>query len=276
MMNYSIKENILIKDYLNKFYLGKSTIYKLFLNKKILVNNLIVKDNYLLKEHDILTIIPEKLDIKPYDYEIEIVYEDDYLLIINKPYGFLIHDESNKACDNIVANYYLKKGLDIKVRHIHRLDRETTGLLIYAKDILTESYFNYHLAKHDFKRYYLAVVENKLKKELVIEKPIGKDRHHNNRYLVLKNGKYAKTYVYPIKYFKNYTLVKVLLETGRTHQIRVHLKSVGHPLASDPLYNPGPFKMALESYEFIFIHPFKEKEIKVKCKINEEVKFYEK
>ena len=242
----------------------------------ILVNNLIVKDNYLLKEHDILTIIPEKLDIKPYDYEIEIVYEDDYLLIINKPYGFLIHDESNKACDNIVANYYLKICLDIKVRHIHRLDRETTGLLIYAKDILTESYFNYHLAKHDFKRYYLTVVENKLKKELVIEKPIGKDRHHNNRYLVLKNGKYAKTYVYPIKYFKNYTLVKVLLETGRTHQIRVHLKSVGHPLASDPLYNPGPFKMALESYEFIFIHPFKEKEIKVKCKINEEVKFYEK
>ena len=276
MMNYSIKENILIKDYLNKFYLGKSTIYKLFLNKKILVNNLIVKDNYLLKEHDILTIIPEKLDIKPYDYEIEIVYEDDYLLIINKPYGFLIHDESNKACDNIVANYYLKKGLDIKVRHIHRLDRETTGLLIYAKDILTESYFNYHLAKHDFKRYYLAVVENKLKKELVIEKPIGKDRHHNNRYLVLKNGKYAKTYVYPIKFFKNYTLVKVLLETGRTHQIRVHLKSVGHPLASDPLYNPGPFKMALESYEFIFIHPFKKREIKVKCQINEEVKFYEK
>lgn len=275
-MNYSIKENILIKDYLNKFYLGKSTIYKLFLNKKILVNNLIVKDNYLLKEHDILTIIPEKLDIKPYDYEIEIVYEDDYLLIINKPYGFLIHDESNKACDNIVANYYLKKGLDIKVRHIHRLDRETTGLLIYAKDILTESYFNYHLAKHDFKRYYLAVVENKLKKELVIEKPIGKDRHHNNRYLVLKNGKYAKTYVYPIKFFKNYTLVKVLLETGRTHQIRVHLKSVGHPLASDPLYNPGPFKMALESYEFIFIHPFKKREIKVKCQINEEVKFYEK
>lgn len=275
-MNYSIKENILIKDYLNKFYLGKSTIYKLFLNKKILVNNLIVKDNYLLKEHDILTIIPEKLDIKPYDYEIEIVYEDDYLLIINKPYGFLIHDESNKACDNIVANYYLKKGLDIKVRHIHRLDRETTGLLIYAKDILTESYFNYHLAKHDFKRYYLAVVENKLKKELVIEKPIGKDRHHNNRYLVLKNGKYAKTYVYPIKFFKNYTLVKVLLETGRTHQIRVHLKSVGYPLVSDPLYNPGSFKMALESYEFIFIHPFKEKEIKVKCKINEEVKFYEK
>lgn len=275
-MNYSIKENILIKDYLNKFYLGKSTIYKLFLNKKILVNNLIVKDNYLLKEHDILTIISEKLDIKPYDYEIEIVYEDDYLLIINKPYGFLIHDESNKACDNIVANYYLKKGLDIKVRHIHRLDRETTGLLIYAKDILTESYFNYHLAKHDFKRYYLAVVENKLKKELVIEKPIGKDRHHNNRYLVLKNGKYAKTYVYPIKFFKNYTLVKVLLETGRTHQIRVHLKSVGHPLASDPLYNPGPFKMALESYEFIFIHPFKKREIKVKCQINEEVKFYEK
>lgn len=275
-MNYSIKENILIKDYLNKFYLGKSTIYKLFLNKKILVNNLIVKDNYLLKEHDILTIIPEKLDIKPYDYEIEIVYEDDYLLIINKPYGFLIHDESNKACDNIVANYYLKKGLDIKVRHIHRLDRETTGLLIYAKDILTESYFNYHLAKHDFKRYYLAVVENKLKKELVIEKPIGKDRHHNNRYLVLKNGKYAKTYVYPIKFFKNYTLVKVLLETGRTHQIRVHLKSVGHPLASDPIYNPGSFKMALESYEFIFIHPFKKREIKVKCQINEEVKFYEK
>lgn len=275
-MNYSIKENILIKDYLNKFYLGKSTIYKLFLNKKILVNNLIVKDNYLLKEHDILTIISEKLDIKPYDYEIEIVYEDDYLLIINKPYGFLIHDESNKACDNIVANYYLKKGLDIKVRHIHRLDRETTGLLIYAKDILTESYFNYHLAKHDFKRYYLAVVENKLKKELVIEKPIGKDRHHNNRYLVLKNGKYAKTYVYPIKFFKNYTLVKVLLETGRTHQIRVHLKSVGHPLASDPIYNPGSFKMALESYEFIFIHPFKKREIKVKCQINEEVKFYEK
>ncbi len=271
-MNYNLKVGgISLKEFLQSYNVGKTTIYKWFSQKLIKVNENVVKDDYILAVGDNLQLPDEGLATKPYKHTIDVIYEDNYLLIINKPYGFIIHsDEDNLACDNMVANYYIEKGLNLKVRHIHRLDKETTGILIYAKDYLTECYFNYHLERHDFKRYYLALVEGKMNKSLTIEKPIGRDRHNSNHYLVTKNGKYAKTYVKPLKYAKRITLVEVLLETGRTHQIRVHLKSCGYPLVNDPLYNPGQGLMALESKSFSFIHPYTLETMTINCPLNKE------
>lgn len=265
-MNYKIREDINIKSYLSSFYLSKSKIYKLFLEGKVLVNDKIVKDNYDLVNGDMLTIIDEKLDIKPYPYDLKILYEDDYILIIDKPYGYIIHGEED-AVDNMVAYYYKSHNLDLKVRHVHRLDKETTGILVYAKDILTEAYFNHHFELHDFTRYYLAKVAGKLTKDITIEKPIAKDRHQNNRYLISITGKYAKTFVHVLEHHKDYTLVLVRLFTGRTHQIRVHLKSINHPLLNDPLYNEGKGKMYLRSYKFTFIHPFTKIQLTIEAPI---------
>lgn len=265
--------NISIRDYLLSFHLGKSNIYKLFLANLVLVNDKLVKENYILKLNDIIFIKPYSNDLTPYDYNLDILYEDDYILIINKPYGYIVHGDIN-SCDNMVANYFLNKGLNIKVRHVHRLDRETTGILVYAKDILTEAYFNYHLANHDFKRYYLAVCKGYVKANQTINKKIAKDRHNSNKYLVLNSGKDAITHIEVVKANKSYSILKILLETGRTHQIRVHLKYINHPLLNDPIYNPGEGKMALESYLFTFIHPYNLKEITIKCKINQELRWY--
>ena len=268
MMNYKINNefvNLTLNDFLKEYHLGNSQIYKLFLNSAIKVNGQDKTKDYKLQLGDLITIIQQENDITPYNYQLSIIYEDDYLLIIDKPYGYTIHGEFN-SCDNMVAAYYLSKGLNIKVRHVHRLDKETTGILIYAKDILTETYFNYHLDKHDFIRLYLAKVQGEVKTAGVIEKNIGKNRHKNNEYIITKNGKYAKTYYQVLSKNKKESLLLVKLETGRTHQIRVHLKSIGHPLINDPIYNPGLGKMYLRSYKFTFVHPFTKKTINIEAK----------
>lgn len=263
-MNYKIFKKISLNDYLLSYHLGKSTIYKLLLNNKILINGKIIKSNTILNKNDILTIIADKNDLMPFKYEFKVLYEDDYILIIDKPYGHIIHG-SFDAVDNMVSYYYQKNNLDIKVRHVHRLDKETTGILVYAKDILTEAYFNYHLANHDFIREYIALVKGNLKKDLVIEKPIGKDRHNNNKYVISKTGKYAKTYVHVLKHDVDKSLLLIRLETGRTHQIRVHLESVNHPLINDPIYNYGTGKMFLRSFSFKFKHPYTNLEIYIEA-----------
>lgn len=268
--DYKILEDINIKDYLESFHLSKSKIYKLFFEKKILVNNEIVKDNYLLKENDILTIIiDEEIDFIPEKSNLEILYEDPYYLIINKPRGFIIYDDSKdktNTLSNLVAGYYKDKGYHLNVRFCHRLDKDTTGVIVLCKDILCHAYMNYYISLHDIRREYHLLAKGKLKnKKGFISKPLGKDRHNSNKMVVTNNGMEAKTNYEVIKEFNDYSYVKAILENGRKHQIRVHFQSIGNPLLGDILYGDTKITnyLCLHSYSISFIHPVYKKNITV-------------
>ena len=259
-----INGGIKVLDFLSSFYLGKEKIKYFNINKNsIKVNNNYVNLNYLLNKDDILELITnEVLDIKPLKKKINIIYEDDYFLIINKPTNILVHSDGSDNVDNTMCNavayYYSVKGYNFPIRYCHRLDKDTTGLMIFVKDPLTEAYIKHQIESRDLHRTYLAIVEGIIDKESIINKPIGRNRHINNKYMVSSTGKEAITIVKPIKKFKKYTLVNVELKTGRTHQIRVHLSSIGHPILGDTLYggaNNLITRQALHSYYVKFLNP---------------------
>ncbi len=274
IFKYKILKDISLKDYLNSFYISRSKIYTLFLEKRIKINDVLAKENSLLKEGDILSIDEnQEIDYAIDNKSIDVIYEDDYLLLINKPKGIIIYDDSklkNNTLSNRVAKYYYDNNLNLFIRFAHRLDKDTTGLIIYTKDTLSFSYMNHYISSHQIKRYYLALVDGNLKGNGSICKKIGKDRHNNNKYMILDKGKDAVTHYEVIKNYDGYTLVKILLETGRTHQIRVHFSSIGHPLLGDELYGKKSKlidRVALHSYELIFNHPVFNKEIIIKAPI---------
>ncbi len=250
------EEGKTIIEFLSSFHLGKEKI-KLYLRPNhILVNGKFEKSDYILKKEDKLELIDDLYqDLKPLNKKLNIIYEDDYLLIVNKPTNILIHSDGNQNVDNtlsnVVANYYKNKDINIPVRYIHRLDKDTTGITIFAKDPLTEAYLDDLIEKRILHRDYLAFVEGSLDKDIIINKPIGRDRHINNKYRISETGKEAITIVKVIKNYKKYTLVRLSLKTGRTHQIRVHMASISHPLCGDTLYG-GSLKYidrpALHSY----------------------------
>lgn len=262
IFKYKVYNKATIREYLLQYHLSKSKIYTLFLEKRVLINDVVAKENNIVDNGDIVSIIlNEKIDYKPVKKKLDIVYEDDYLLIFNKQKGIIIHDDNKdktNSLSNIVAGYYQEKGYDLNVRFCHRLDFDTTGIIIYAKDILMHSYINYIISTHELKRYYLAIVEGKLNvKEGVINLPIGDDRHNSKRKRVSNTGSPSITNYKVIKEYKDYSLVSLLLETGRTHQIRVHMSYIGHPLIGDTLYG-GSIKyldrIALHSYKLFFYH----------------------
>lgn len=267
MARYSyniIKGGIKVIDFFSSFYLGKEKINYFRFNKgSILVNNKEVDINYILNANDKLVLITnEKLDTKPLKKKINIIYEDEYYLIINKPINILVHSDGAQNLDNTLVNaltyYYQNKGYDFPVRYCHRLDKDTSGLMIFVKDPLTESYIKALIEKRELHRTYLALVEGIIDKNMTINKPIGRNRHINGKYMVSPTGKEAITMVESIKCFKKYSLVSVSLKTGRTHQIRVHLSSIGHPILGDTLYGGATSlikRQALHSHEVTFINP---------------------
>ena len=268
-INYLIDKEIKCRDYLLTFYYSKSKIYKLFLNKQISISDRIIKENDILYPGDNLTIdYDEKIDYTPEDKNLDILYEDDYFLIINKDKHVIIHDESNSLC-NIVAAYYKKNNIDLNIRFAHRLDIDTTGVIIFVKCPLCLSYMDHFIETHDIRRTYICEVNGKLKnKKGTINLPIGEDRHIANKKRVSKTGKTAITHYEVLEENDKYSKLKVELETGRTHQIRCHLSYIGHPLIGDILYGDNS-KLAnrclLHSYKIAFNHPVLNKLIEIKA-----------
>ena len=262
-----------VLDFFKSFYLGNEKLKAL--KNHIWINDLPCDMTSRLELDDVLTIDDQKgLDIKPLNVRIDILYEDDNLLIINKPCYCHIHSDGNKNTENTLANmvaaYYVRKGLDMPVRYIHRLDYETTGIIIFAKDPLTMSALSSELENHSLRRDYLAFVEGIISNDIIIDKPIGRNRHNSQKYLISKTGKKAITICHPIGKYKNKSLVRLTLKTGRTHQIRVHMTSIGHPLLGDMLYG-GNIKyikrVALHSYYVSFINPVTKKKIELTSKL---------
>lgn len=261
--------NYTLGAYIEYFGLGKAKIHNLFLNNAISVNGIIKNKECVLKENDIVTICyNEQIDFVPDKKKLDIIFEDDYLLIINKPANILVHPDDkskNGTMCNIVSYYYQNRGFDCSIKYAHRLDMDTTGILIFVKDSLTLAKIDKMISTHELKRTYQCFAVGKFKeKKGIINAPIGEDRHHNQRRRISKTGQDAITHYEVAKEFKGYSLVNVVLETGRTHQIRVHLASIGHPILGDKLYgeNKGlADRVLLHSYRVEFIHPVTHKKI---------------
>lgn len=273
--------NMSVKEFLKCYNVGKGKIEEIRNTFKIKVNNDDANLDYILSAKDQLSFFfVEKIDYKPYHLKLDVVYEDDYLLIVNKPTRMLVHQDSednNQTLVNMVSNYYYENKIFRKVRHVHRIDEETSGIVIFAKDFLTAGLLNHMIEKHEIKRYYLALCMNKFKNlEGTVNKPLGRDRHVSNKYRVgdSKNSKNAITHYQVIKEYKGYSLVKLLLETGRTHQVRVHMSYLNHPLLGDTLYggsNKLIDRVSLHSYQVRFNHPITNEFLDVTCPLTEDL-----
>jgi len=211
----------------------------------------------------------EDFGVLPDAIEIDVLYEDEHLLVVNKPAGMETHPNEPgqlHTLANAVAYHLKQKGEHRRVRHIHRLDKDTTGAVLFAKHAFSHALLDRMLNERTIKRTYLAIVQGIIKNRTgVINQPIGRDRHHPTRRRVSKTGQNAVTHYQLVKTYpdKKLSMIECTLDTGRTHQIRVHLSSIGHPLAGDVLYGGKPIftRQALHARKLTFTHPFTEKKI---------------
>jgi 23S rRNA pseudouridine1911/1915/1917 synthase len=209
----------------------------------------------------------ERMNIPPFFYDIQVLFEDDHVIVFNKPAFMNTHpnDENDKNTLLQAAQFYLhSKGEKVEIRHVHRLDRDTTGAILFAKHSLAGAILDRMLEKHELKRTYLAIVQGPLKKKRgTIQEPIGRDRHHATRRRVSPTGQEAATHYQLVKELNGFSYVKCWLETGRTHQIRVHFSHIGHPLLGDILYGGKPLfnRQALHAAKLEFTHPITGEEI---------------
>jgi 23S rRNA pseudouridine1911/1915/1917 synthase len=196
--------------------------------------------------------------------EAEILYEDDFCLVVHKPIGIKIHSDGGikktSTLDDRVASIFIHRNEPIAPQHIHRLDEFTSGPVIYAKNQYAQLKLDEAMSRKEIGRRYVAFVEGKVDPTLTkIDQPIGKDRHHPKRQRVSPNGKVAITHVELLEASNNYSKLALELETGRTHQIRVHLSAAGHPLVGDELYGGDtaylPYQ-ALHGISLSFLHPW--------------------
>lgn len=207
---------------------------------------------------------------------IDVLYEDDHLLIVNKEAGIDTHPNTSDqkgTLANGIAFYYQMNGFQIRVRHIHRLDKDTSGAIIFAKHDLAHTLLHKALESRKIKRTYLAFVQGKVDHSKgKIDQPIGRDRHHPTRRRISPNGQKAITNYQVEKYLakKNISIVSLQLETGRTHQIRVHLSSINHPIIGDLLYGGKKGiinRQALHAARVTLTHPLTNKKIEVEAEL---------
>lgn len=211
-----------------------------------------------------LQIFPaEEREFPPDWMELNVLYEDDFTLVVNKPSGIEVHPSEKgqrRTLAHAVAAYYEMSNQDVRIRHIHRIDKETTGPVLYAKNEFAHYQYDKEMREKKIERIYLALAEGVLPQDRgTINKPIGQDRHHSTRRRVSETGDPAVTHYEVVERFADHTLVRLRLETGRTHQIRVHLSAIGHPLAGDGLYGGKRgviSRQALHGEKLLWHHPW--------------------
>ncbi|WP_202711242.1 RluA family pseudouridine synthase [Sporosalibacterium faouarense] len=250
---------------------SRSYIQKIIKKGMVTVNDKEVKPKYNVNQGDkIIVKLPEpkKLEVKAEDIPIEIVYEDDDVAIVNKPKGMVVHPAPGNYSGTLVnALLYHLDNLSsingiIRPGIVHRIDKDTSGLLMIAKTNLAHMELSEQLKEHSITRIYYALVDGNIKEETgTIKAPIGRHPVDRKKMTVIeKNSKEATTHFTVLERFKEYTLIKAQLETGRTHQIRVHMAYIKHPLVGDPVYGSKKQKFNLDGQllhaKIIgFIHP---------------------
>lgn len=271
-------EGLTVEDYLKQVlkYSGRK-IQKLTRNKGILLNGKTVFLQKKVKPRDVIRILSledKSYGVLPEGGEIDILYEDRYLIVLNKPGNLLVHPTgrtTHGTLANYLAFYYQKCGVTLTIRPLHRLDRETSGCVVFAKDSRTQSILEQQLHNGKLKRNYLAIVQGLIQPpDGTINAPIGPHLTMPNRRAILSQGDSAVTHYRTVQNFADTTLVELTLETGRTHQIRLHLTHIGHPIIGDRMYGKQSLiisRQALHACFVHFSHPSDEREIIVHAPI---------
>jgi len=282
------RENVRIDEYLAKeLDISRSKIQKLIKQGKVLVNGKEVSNSYKTKLNDEV-IVNDELDfdikIEPENIPLDIVYEDEYLMVINKESGMVVHPAAGNYEHTLVNAllYYLNQGTTTNLRPgiVHRLDKDTSGLMVVAKDDKTLELLSEMIKEKKVERKYIALVDGIIKHETgTIEVPIGRDPDNRLKMKVIDvNSKDSRTHFKVLKRYKDNSLIECILDTGRTHQIRVSLEYIGYPVTNDPIYgkhkNTSEFGQMLHSKSIKFIHPVTNKEIYFESDIPQEFKDY--
>ena len=262
------ESNIRLDSYLSKeLDISRSKVQKLIKENKITVNKKVEKESYKIKENDIIE-VNDKLDfsinVEAEDIKLDIVYEDDYLMVINKKSGMVVHpapgNYNHTLVNALLYHFGIKNTSNMRPGIVHRLDKDTSGLMLVSKDEKTLELLSNMIKNKDVKRNYLAIVDGVISPDTAtIDAPIGRDKNNREKMAITDvNSKEAITHIKVLKRYKKNTLLLCSLETGRTHQIRVHLAYINHPVVNDPIYNKKKstsFGQMLHSTSIEFIHP---------------------
>ena len=263
----------------------RTTAQRLIEEGNILVNNKKQKVSYKVSEGDLILIKPQEVkevEIKAQEIPIEIIYEDKDIIVVNKPKGMVVHP-ANGNPDGTLVNAIMAIckdslsgiGGELRPGIVHRLDKDTSGLLIIAKNDKAHVNMSEQIKNHQVKKTYIALVRGAIKEnEATINMPIGRSTSDRKKMAVNKNGKEAITHIKVLKRYDKYTLLEVNIETGRTHQIRVHLSHIGYPIIGDYTYSNGKNEFGvvgqcLHARKLEFKHPITNKEMKLEAPIPE-------
>ena len=267
----------------SSFHLSNRLLSKLKNGKKITCNDKTININDTTNTNDILKVNldfeEESENILEKKMDLNILYEDDALLILNKPAYMPVHPSINHYTDSLsngVKFYFNTLGLKRKIRPINRLDKDTSGIVVFAKNEYVQECLIKQMKSNEFEKEYLAIVDGVImEKNIKIEANIAREADSIITRCISQDGAYASTLLQVIRTFKEYTLVKCILETGRTHQIRVHMKYINHPILGDSLYGKASnliSRQALHAYRIKFNHPITKERITITCDIPEDMK----
>ena len=255
----------------------RTSAQRLIEDGNILVNGKNAKVSYKIQENDKISVeIPEpkQIELKAQNIPIEIIYEDNDIIVVNKPKGLVVHP-ANGNPDGTLVNAVMAIckdslsgiGGEIRPGIVHRLDKDTSGVIVVAKNDKAHINMSEQIKNHEVEKTYIALVKGFVKEEeATINMPIGRSTKDRKKMAVNKNGKNAVTHFKVLKRFKNYTLLEVKIETGRTHQIRVHLSEIGYPVVGDTVYSNGKNEwgikgQCLHAKSLKFKHPITGKEM---------------
>ncbi len=290
-MKYKIEDErnlIRIDKYLiDKLDASRSNAQDMIKQKLVLVNNKEVKKNYVLKMNDeveVLGNLKKETNVLPEKMDLDIIYEDDDVIVINKPSGMVVHPAnghySGTLVNGLLAHTNSLSGVNGSVRPgiVHRIDKDTSGLLVVAKNDKAHDSLANQLKDKTLSRIYIALVYGVINHDTgEIDAPISRDDNDRKKMAIKEDGKDAITYFKVLERYKNASLIECKLETGRTHQIRVHMKYINHPIVNDPVYSgrkliDKDFGQMLHAKEISFIHPRTNKKMTFSCDVPERFK----
>ena len=288
MNKYIVKkedENKRIDKLIAEVYkdISRMTIQRLINDGKLKINNKNVKVSYKVSEGDIIEFDlqePEEIDIKAQDIPLNVIYEDEDIIVINKEKGMVVHPGNGRTEDTLV-NALMQKcknslsGIGGKIRPgiVHRLDKDTSGIIIVAKNDKAHINLSEQIKNRKVNKYYIALVRgNVIENNATINMPIARSTKDRKKMAVSENGKEAITHFKVLKRYNGYTLLKIKIDTGRTHQIRVHLAEIGHPVVGDEVYSNGKNKFGvkgqcLHAKRIEFVHPTSNKKMVLEAEL---------
>ena len=274
-----------IDSYLaDKLSISRSKVQKLIKEDKVQVNGKNINANYLVKANDEIAINDDlnyEITIEPENIPLDVIYEDNDLMVINKESGMVVHPAPGHYTKTLVNallyRFNISKTSNMRPGIVHRLDKDTSGLMLVAKNEETHEKLASMIANKEVERHYLAITEGVIKSDTgTIDAPIGRDTNNRQKMQVTDvNAKNAITHFKVLERFKKNTLIECILETGRTHQIRVHLAYIGYPILNDPTYSKGKcseFGQMLHSTSIKFKHPRTNEELYFKVEPPQEFK----